>query len=146
MSNLIKMQFRMTRDSLFKEIEGLRESLDVQPRGFNNTIHWHVGHILVVTEKFLFPENGKLPTKYKELFDTGSKPSEWEWEVPAMESLVQQLKDQQNRIMEIPDERFADKMPEPVFGVNTYGEVVSIIAHHESHHSGQIHAMKRLVE
>ena len=60
--NNLKSQLQFIRESLLKEIEGIDPKLfDVQPKGFNNTIHWHIGHVLNVTEYFLFghPQAGQ---------------------------------------------------------------------------------------
>ena len=80
----------------------------VQPKGFNNTIHWHIGHILTIAEKFLFAGNQQIPENYNELFGGGTRPSEWPEEVPSVEVLLSQLKDQLQRIKEIPNERFKE--------------------------------------
>jgi uncharacterized damage-inducible protein DinB len=147
MSELIKMQFELTRSNLFKSIEESNEGIfDVQPEGFNNTIHWHIGHILTVGEQFLFGAEGTLPPRYGELFGYGTRPSEWSGEVPIVESLVEELKNQLSRIKEIPEERFANSLPKRILGRETYGQLAGLAAYHEAFHYGQIHAMKRLVE
>lgn len=146
MSDLIKRQFGLSRTNIFKAIEDAQESIfDVKPQGYNNTIHWQLGHVLVVAEKFLFGGADQLPEEYKTLFGYGSKPSEWKGEVPSVETLVGQLKDQLKRIQEIPNEHFQEKLPEPILGNNTFGELASFAAFHESNHSGQIHAMQRII-
>ena len=53
------------------------------------------------------------------------EPSEWPEEVPSVEVLLSQLKDQLQRIKEIPNERFEEVLPEPKFGASTFGELVS---------------------
>src|SRR5690625_6491824 len=69
-----------TRDSFIKFVKNLDEkTVDIQPEGFNNTIRWHVGHVLVVAEKFLFgyPEQStKIPANYHDLFQPGTKPAD----------------------------------------------------------------------
>jgi len=147
MSELVKRQFELGRGNLLKDIEGsAKELFDVQPEGLSNTIHWQVGHILTVAEGFLFGANGQLPAEYNELFGYGSKPSAWGNDVPSVETLVEQLKSQLERIKEIPNERFQDQLPEPVLGNSTYGELVSFTAFHELTHIGQVHIIKRLAE
>ena len=147
MSKLLKVQFNLARENLLKDLEGMSvEKLDVQPANFNNTIHWHIGHILLATEKFLFRKSADLPDSYGELFGFGSKPSTWQGEVPTVETLVEQLHSQLQRIKDIPDERFDEKLAKPVMGRETYGELAALSAYHESYHIGQIHAMKLLVD
>ncbi|MGG3944126.1 DinB family protein, partial [Peribacillus psychrosaccharolyticus] len=73
----IKNQINVTRGNLLKEIDGLSpEFMDIQPIGFNNTIHWHLGHVLSASEKFLLDStnNSSLPDNYGQLFGYGSKP------------------------------------------------------------------------
>ncbi len=146
MVQALKMEFQFVRQRLFKSIEETTpEVLDIQPEGFNNTLHWHIGHILTVAENFLFAGNKQIPEDYVQLFGNGTKPSEWPNTVPSVETLISQLKDQLTRIEEIPDECFKDVLPEPKFGASTFGELVSFAAYHESFHYGQIHTLKRLI-
>lgn len=147
MSELLKLQFELARQNLWKDIEPSKGDIfDIQPEGFNNTIHWQLGHIYTAAENFLFGQEGQLPASYNALFGYGSKPANWSDDVPSVETLVRQLKDQIDRIKEIPNDRFETKLPEPILGRATYGELVSFTAVHESMHIGQIHIMKKLVE
>ena len=48
-------QFNLARTSLLTYIEDLNEALaDKQSKYFDQTIRWHIGNVLVMTEKFLF--------------------------------------------------------------------------------------------
>ena len=148
MSELIK-SVQYTRSTLLKEIEGISPELfDVQPKGFNNTIHWHIGHVLTVAEQFIFgfPEVNNLPATYKELFGYGSKPADWKDDVPSVSLLTQQLQEQIKRILEIPEERFSEKLPKPFKEFETVGEIIAFAVYHETYHLGQIHAMKRVID
>lgn len=149
MMNELKKQLQFSRKNLLKEIEGSsQEVFDVQPEGFNNTIHWHIGHILTVAEQFLlgYPHTNHLPTNYKALFGNGTKPSDWKGEIPSVEVLAQQLQDQISRILEIPEERFSEKLPQPFKEFETVGEIAGVATFHEAYHLGQIHVMKRVIE
>ena len=143
----MKRQFAIGRQGLLKDLEGITNELfDVQLPGLNNTIRWQVGHILTGAEGFLFGAEGQLPANYNEFFGYGSKPSAWGTDVPSIETLVEQLKSQLERIMQIPDERFREQLPEAILGNSTYGELVSFTAFHELTHIGQVHVMRKLVE
>jgi len=148
MSELLFKQFELTRGKFLEAIEGIEESvLDVQPAGFNNTIHWHIGHVLTSTEQFLFgfPHQSKnLPENYIGLFGYGTKPADWSGQVPTLEELIQQLKEQLTRLIEFPAERLEVKLDEPFLGLHTVGELANLSLFHEAHHLGQIHAMKRM--
>lgn len=141
----MKKQFELTRAGILKDVEGVKSGyIHTQLDGLSNTVHWQLGHILTAAEGFLFGENGKLPSKYNELFGYGSNPSAWGNDVPTVETLVEQLKEQLERIKSIPTESFQQQLPEPVIGNHTYGELVHFTAIHEATHAGQIHVMKLL--
>ena len=147
--NNLKKQFQFMRESLLKEIEWINpEIFDIQPNGFNNTIHWHIGHVLSAAEIFLlgYPETGHLPAHYGKLFGYGSKPADWQGDVPSVEVLTQQLQEQLTRILEIPEERFNEKLAKSFMAFETVSEITGFTIFHESNHLGQIHAMKRVIE
>ncbi|WNB91187.1 DinB family protein [Bacillus sp. NEB1478] len=149
MSDLTLKNFELTRDFFLKNIESMSaEMADIQPEGFNNNIRWHVGHVLVTAEYFMFgyPEKSKaLPVDYIQLFNRGTSPADWKGEVPSLQELTTQLKDQLERIKEIPAERFQDQLKQPFFGLNTVGELAVFANYHETYHSGQLHAMKKVI-
>ncbi|EIT85686.1 hypothetical protein A374_07614 [Fictibacillus macauensis ZFHKF-1] len=139
-------QFEITRGQLLQEVGGISSDIvDVQPEGFNNTIHWHVGHVLTVTEQFLFgfpKASTHLPEEYLQLFGNGTKPADWSGEVPSVEELVLQLKDQLVRMKDISDDFLAQPLAQPFHGLQTHGELASLSLSHESNHLGQLHAIK----
>lgn len=141
-------QFDITRGALVKFMETLDvKTADKQPEGFNNTIRWHIGHILTAAETFMFGKELKhLPSEYPGLFGYGTRPSEWKTEGPSLEVLMSQLQEQAQRINEIPAEAFKKKLPEPFLGLETVGELYGMMLYHEADHIGQIKAMKRIIE
>lgn len=145
----IKNQINVTRGNLLKEIDGLSpEFMDIQPIGFNNTIHWHLGHVLSASEKFLLdsPNSSNLPDNYGQLFGYGSKPSDWSDGVPSTETLKQQLQEQLDRLLAIPEEKYNDKVDTPFMGMETVADFISFVILHETNHIGQIHAMKLIIQ
>jgi hypothetical protein len=150
MRQLLLNNMKLTRSFFIKNLDGVDESIvDVQPEGFNNHIHWHVGHVLTATETLLFgfPQNStNLPANYMELFARGTKPADWKGDVPSVSVLVTQLKDQLNRMKEIPVESLSVKLKEPLLGQETFGELVNFALFHETLHLGHIQAMKRVIE
>ncbi|MGG3467354.1 DinB family protein [Neobacillus pocheonensis] len=150
MSELLFKSFEFARNRFVKTVDGFAESVvDVQPTGFNNTIHWQVGHVLTVAEQFLFgfpKKSTNLPAYYMELFATGTKPADWKGEVPSVKDLSAQLKEQMNRMKEIPVESFNEKLKAPFLGLETFGEIAHFGIFHEAIHLGQISAMKRVIE
>ncbi|MGG5254714.1 DinB family protein [Neobacillus sp. SM06] len=151
MSELLVKQFTLTRNHFIKRVDGLNRTIvDVQPKGFNNTIHWMIGHVLTVAEQFMFgfPKNSThLPESYVQLFGNGTKPGDWSSDdVPSVEVLVEQLKDQLNRIKEIPADRYNAALKKPILGFETVGELANMAVFHEANHLGQIQAMARIIE
>lgn len=146
MQHYLHKQYARTRQGLFEEIEQLYPAIvDVQPEGFNNTIRWHIGHILTLTEDMLFgyPEQSKyLPENYLSLFGDGTKPAEWTGDVPDLEKLSAHLTEQFERIKQLPASSFDSNLEEPVYDQETFGELVDLSAFHETYHAGQIHAMQ----
>lgn len=150
MSELLLKSFEFARSRFVKTVDVLDENVaDVQLSGFNNTIHWHVGHVLTVAEQFLFgfpKKSTNLPANYMELFATGTKPADWKGDVPSVQELSAQLKEQINRMKEIPVESFNEKLKAPFLGLETFGEIAHFGIFHEATHLGQIQAMKRVIE
>ncbi|MEW8969182.1 MAG: DinB family protein [Mesobacillus sp.] len=149
MSELLFKQFELTRGSFLKNIAGITaEQASVQPEGFNNNIHWNIGHVLTVTEQFMmgFPKKSNhLPANYIELFGNGTRPSEWTGDVPSVDVLRDQLKAQLGRIKEVPASTLNEKLKKPFLGLETFGELANMALFHEAYHLGQIHAMRKLV-
>ncbi|MGA9225841.1 MAG: DinB family protein [Mesobacillus sp.] len=150
MSELLFKQFEMTRGFFLKEVAAISaQQASVQPEDFNNTIHWHIGHVLTVTEQFLmgYPQKSiHLPTNYIELFGNGTRPADWSGDVPSVEVLAGQLKEQLGRIKEIPAALLDQQLKKPFLGLETFGELANMALFHESYHLGQIHAMKKLIK
>jgi hypothetical protein len=150
MSELTFKNFELSRSFFLKNVEEMNEEIaKIQPEGFNNNILWHVGHVLLTAEYFMFgyPEKSNhLPMNYIELFNRGTSPADWKGEVPALSDLTFQLKDQIVRIKEIPAERLQEKLEKQIFDFTTFGELVNFAVFHETYHLGQMHAMKRVIE
>lgn len=150
MNELMFKHFEMTRGFFLKSIEGMMEETAIQqPEGFNNTIKWHVGHVLTVAEQFMFgfpKKSTNLPENYLLLFGNGTKPADWAGNVPSMEELVGQLKVQVNRLKEVTAESLNERLKKPFLGFETFGEIANMALFHEAHHLGQIHIMKRIIQ
>jgi hypothetical protein len=147
MSKLIKQQFTRTRGKLSETLEDVStEVFEIVPDGFNNNIHWQLGHLLITGELFLFGGQKNLPENYRDFFKPGTKPSDWTSEVPSVNTLLGQLNEQLDRINDIPAEVFERKLPKPFLGNETAGELAAMGAYHEAMHLGQIQSLKRLIE
>ncbi len=149
MHDLLFNQFALTRKMFLKTIKGVEEDLlDVQPEELNNTIRWHIGHVLTTTEQFLFGFPGKsknLPEFYLSYFGNGTSPRDWRDVKPSKEELVVHLQTQIERIQAIPADVFDKNLKQPFMGLQTIGELANMAAFHEAHHLGQITVIKLLV-
>ncbi|MDO6451759.1 DinB family protein [Oceanobacillus profundus] len=147
-----RKQFNLTRTSLLTFIKELDEStIDRQSEYFSNTIRWHIGHALVVTEKFLFRYPAKstnIPKVFAELFSSGTKPSDWTSEAPSLDVLIEALEDQQNRVNEFDDLFWKSnvKFKVPFGSIETHGDLLIMLAYHEAEHIGKIKAMHQVVK
>jgi hypothetical protein len=80
------------------------------------------------------------------LFGNGTKPADWIGNIPAMDQLLVQLKDQLTRLKQIPPEQLDQDLDTPFLGCKTVGELAGLTLMHEATHMGQIQAMKRMIE
>ncbi|WP_412733829.1 DinB family protein [Heyndrickxia acidicola] len=145
-------QFELTRKVLISFIENLDEdTAGIQPRGFNNTIQWHIGHVLVSAESFMYgypKKSSHIPESYHELFKMGTKPGDWNGNVPSMKELTELIRNQTERINQLPDEFFTNKLPFtfPFGNIETFGDLYGFMLYHEADHIGQMKAIKRMIE
>ncbi|WP_409304527.1 DinB family protein [Peribacillus sp. SCS-155] len=149
MSDLLFKQFTLTKERFLKKLEGLDETiLDVQPHGFNNNIRWHIGHVLTVTEQFMFgfpKKSTNIPERYLSLFAKDTSPKEWSQDVPSLAELTGCLKEQADRLQAIPAGMLTDKLKRPFNDLKTYGELANMAMFHEAYHLGQIHSLERMI-
>ncbi|MBY7142765.1 DinB family protein [Virgibacillus sp. NKC19-3] len=142
--------FNFTRNTFLSFIKDLDEkTADYQAEAFNNTIHWHVGHVLVTTEGLLlgYPkQSANFPEKYNDLFATGTKPADWPSDVPAISELGKLLEEQQTRINDLPDDFFKQGIPFEFMNFKTYGDIFDMLLHHENEHLGKMKAMKQVAD
>jgi uncharacterized damage-inducible protein DinB len=150
MSEAFYKQFEMARSRFLKRVQDLNpEIVDIQPKGFNNNIHWQVGHVLTVAEQFFFgypTKSTNLPANYKEFFGSGTKPQDWTDDVPSFSVLVKQLEEQFERVNKIPPSQLAEKLEKPFIGCETFGEIAGFGVFHEGLHLGQIQTLARLIQ
>lgn len=145
-------QFDLTRSALLGFIKNIDEKkADVQPEYFNNTIRWHIGHVLVTPESLLFgfPSHSEnLPKSFNDLFGTGTKPADWQDTPPSISELVTELEQQRSRIKDLTDDFFKQDLPYtlPFGNFKIYGDVYEMILQHENEHLGKIKAMKQVVD
>ncbi|MEH7385076.1 DinB family protein [Bacillus sp. JJ1521] len=150
MSHYLLTQFELLKVRFLGEVEDLTDQIvSIQPEGFNNTILWHIGHLVTVNEQFMFGYPKKstfLPGNYLELFAKGTSPADWNGDIQTLADLVTQFNEQIARTQQIPVERFEERLKQPFLGLESYGDITNLALFHIAYHLGQIHAMKLVIK
>lgn len=150
MSHLIFKQIELAREWTIEVTEAIPEEIvSVKPEGFNNTIHWHIGHILTSTEYFMYeiPDHiSHLPDHYIELFGSGTRPDDWKGDIPTVDLLVLQLKDQLKRMKQIPVSKLDQPLERPIHRFETFGDCAAFSVIHEALHIGKIEEIERVIK
>lgn len=144
--------FERTRKSILGYTAELTpEQRSIVPVGFNNNIHWQLGHVIFIADAIVFGfagKNAQVPAEYRTFFGPGTKPADWTTEAPAWEELLDLFTKQTQMFRET----FAGHTNEPVANkdnfakADTIGDLLELNTMHESSHSGMINAMSRLVK
>ncbi|MHA4327761.1 DinB family protein [Bacillus cereus] len=149
-SKILIKQFEMTRNCFIQVVNSVpKELLHIQPSCFKNTIQWQVGHVLTITEQYIFefPEKSMhIPKNYIEFFGEGTSPLNWPKNAPKIEELQKALKNQLNRIRKLSLKKLEETLKEPVLGYTTFYELASMLLLHEAYHLGQIYSIHRIIE
>ncbi|WP_227002635.1 DinB family protein [Salicibibacter kimchii] len=140
-------QIDMIRQNTLNEMEGLSEQqADQMPAGFNNTIRWNLAHIYTVQNLLLSNYGGKnieTPSRYPELFAPGTKPADWEGEVPTLDEIKQHLENQPAKLKETLSGQLDNKAAKPFMSLPTVGEILNFTLYHEGMHVGVIKGIKK---
>lgn len=155
MKHYLFKQLRFVRDNTMRQAAEIGdEQAAIVPEGFNNNIKWNLGHIYVVQEKFAFiltGETSNMPDRYLALFGPGTKPGDWEDNVPPMRELTQLLANQTDRIEQALELRLKDQIEQPYttstgHTLSTVEELLSFCLYHEGMHFDAIKTIKRLIQ
>lgn len=142
-------QINLVRQATLKILESVtEEEADEQPEGFKNTIRWNLGHIYVVQNSLLVKFGGKTietPSRYIELFAPGTKPADWQGEVPSLDELKQVLKEQPVQLKELLNGQLEDEAAQAFLSLPTVGEILNFTLYHEGVHTGTVKALKEKV-
>jgi uncharacterized damage-inducible protein DinB len=140
-------QFEVIRAISIKSIESITEEMaDELPEGYKNTIRWNLGHILAVTDAFLF-NFAEIPMYLSEehfnMFKSGTKPDDWKTVPPTLEELSEMFKGQMEHIKAQLENRSMDEKTPNTFNLygnpqETLGEVLNFCLYHEGFHLGYI--------
>ncbi|MGF7048154.1 putative damage-inducible protein DinB [Paenibacillus sp. DS2015] len=143
--------FERVRERIIHQVENVPEShRNLVPNGFNNSLHWQLGHIITISDGVILGYGGvesKIPTSYAPLFRNGTKPADWQKEPPHWDVLILQLREQ----FQVLQETLHGKLSEPVAvkdnfaKAETIGDLVQLNMTHENLHLGMITAMVKVL-
>ncbi len=145
-------QFNLARTSFLTFLKDLDDSiLNKESNYFENTILWHVGNTLFINEKLLFvsqKNSQKIPSYYAELFSSDIKVSDWKRSAPSLDTLIDELVDQQNRINSFGELFWKSdvKFKVPHGHVETHEDLLIMLSHREAETLGKLKIMKQIAE
>lgn len=147
-------QFKFFRNMtiyLAKQIK--EEEADLIPKGFPNSLKWNVGHLVVSGDTLI--NKGILGNELQyphllELFNRGTKPSDWTTEPPNMDKLVQMLEEQVHHFEEAYPGKLNVPLKEPFnigdMEISTGALYFNFAIIHESMHIGHIKSLMNAVK
>ncbi|UZD44899.1 DinB family protein [Peribacillus frigoritolerans] len=85
----------------------------------------------------------ETPPRYLELFAPGTKPADWEGEVPTLDELKQLLEEQPAKMKEALAGQLHLIAAVPIKSLSTIGELLNFTMYHEGMHVGVIKGLKK---
>jgi len=146
--------FKYNRTSTLILLPKLEEELwDIQPDNWPNTIRWNAGHIYAEAEGFMHDADNNYVITHPEwldLFLDGTRPSEWEGDVPTKAEIIEALREQETRL----ETFFADKYDNPASHVrdlngtllDTVDASLQFITWHEGIHLGVMKSLRLVIK
>jgi uncharacterized damage-inducible protein DinB len=126
--------------------------LHIIPGGYNNSIFWNLGHILIVQEQLAIHFGNvepQLPDDYMRYFGQHSSPISWDDAPPPFVDIVSLLQSQTDHIVHCLGNRMDERLRKPFkrngMSMNTIGELLIYSVYHEGVHIGMINAMMKLL-
>ncbi|MCM3629432.1 DinB family protein [Paenibacillus glycanilyticus] len=122
---------------------------DVIPHGFKNHIHWHLGHVIAVTQFHVYGLSGEAPI-FPEIYDTlfayGTKPGDWEEAPPQWDVLIAQLEDLRRAIHETFENRLDEPVAENFLKAENIGELIYATSLHLFYHQGAVYGINNALK
>ncbi len=146
--NLICLQNRKIFYSFLKELP--REHLVGIPTGFNNSIWWNIGHVMVTQQRLVYGLSGlemELDLSWLEEFGKGSRPDgkdPGDQRVAELQSLLFSTVEKTQADLEAG--RFSDfkeYMTTPKVPLRSVEDALAFNCYHEGLHLGSILALRR---
>ncbi|MYL31505.1 MULTISPECIES: DinB family protein [Halobacillus] len=139
-------QIALVRKATLKMLDGItEEQADLQPKGFANNIRWNLGHIVAAQNGMVAKFAGtpvETPPRFFQLFAPGTKPADWEGNVPSLDELKKHLEEQPALLQEALTGKLDEEAAEEFLSMKTVGEILNFTLYHEGVHTGTIKAIK----
>lgn len=154
MSQTVIHTGKVLRQVVIGQVQAIsEEQFDVQPKGFNNTVRWNVGHMIFWMDQYAtlcFDSPSMIPDQYEALFHSGTKPSSWTIAPPSKEELLQLLTMQLTRLSELTPEMLNEPLKSPYvmgpFQFDTAAELFNFALVHEGIHLGTISSQLKAMQ
>lgn len=148
--DVLFLQLNLVRERTLKLLELVtEETADIMPAGYNNTLRWHLGHIVTVQENLCFKLAGdpfKLPESFPGFFANGTKPADWTSQPATLAELKDILTEQPLRIKQELYNRTEDKLMQPFRGMDTVGDMIGFSLYHEGVHTGFMMSLRKTID
>lgn len=145
--------FKYNRTSTLILLPKLDENIwDIQPENFPNTIRWNAGHIYAEAEGFLHDADHHyevIRPDWMDLFLDGTRPSEWEGNIPTKDEIIDALKEQEKRIETFFEGKYHNKASK-VRDINglmleTVDSSLQFVTWHEGLHLGILKSLRLVI-
>lgn len=141
-------QLDLVRKITLSKLDGIREEqADIIPAGFRNNIRWNLGHIYTVQNSMLMHHAGidvATSKRYDQLFSPGTKPADWEGDVPTLTAIIEKLTAQPAQIKEALSGKLDETAKKSFIKQNNVGQILTFTFYHEGLHISTIKAFKAL--
>lgn len=146
--------FKYSRTSTLILLNNIdKDKWDEQPSGYPNTIRWNAGHVYSTAEDYLTDADKDYKITHPEwndLFLDGTRPSEWQGNIPTAEEIISALEEQEKRIYN----HFKNKLDQKAsvsrdvnaMMLDTVDLSLQFVTWHEGIHLGFMNGMRRVFD
>ncbi|TWI58010.1 DinB family protein [Halalkalibacter nanhaiisediminis] len=134
--------FAFARSANMQILAAAKETqVDTIPDGFNNSLRWNAGHVLVIAESVLRHSDHYeqvIPSHYETFFHKGTSPADWTDEPPTVEEIAElsskQLASAKNLFENHADAPIAKAFELRGEAFSTVPDLISFLSFHEGLH------------
>ncbi|WLR51025.1 DinB family protein [Bacillus tianshenii] len=132
--------FSFARGAVLQVLNAAKEEqVDQVPEGFNNSIRWNAGHVIVIAESVLSHSeayNKVMPEQFREYFGMGTSPADWKYDPPTVEEIEEVSTKQLQSIQELLKEQTELTKPFEIRGTSftKLNDVLAFLSFHEGMH------------